>query len=80
MAKDEKDQVDQAAAEIKNKAPESPPRLVEELAAESGLPAWKLAGIMRAQRWAPGKAVTAAAFDTAAASFNNRPVGGGRRG
>ena len=42
------------------------------------LPGWKLAGLMRHQRWASGKAVTQAAFDAALAAFEGRPLGGGR--
>lgn len=42
------------------------------------LPGWKLAGVMRHQRWAPGKAVTRAAFGRAVAAFEGRPLGGGR--
>ncbi len=42
------------------------------------LPAWTLAGVMRHQRWAPGKAVTPAVFDAALAAFEGRPLGGGR--
>lgn len=43
-----------------------------------GLPAWKLAGVMRHQRWAPGKSVTRRVFDAALAAFEGRPLGGGR--
>ncbi len=42
------------------------------------LPGWKLAGVMRHQRWAPGKAVTKGAFAAAVAAFEGRPLGGGR--
>lgn len=42
------------------------------------LPGWKLAGVMRHQRWASGKAVTPAVFDAAVAAFEGRPLGGGR--
>jgi hypothetical protein len=51
---------------------------VETLATARGVPAWKLAGLMRHQRWAAGKAVTAAEFDAALAAFAGRPLGGGR--
>ncbi len=42
------------------------------------LPGWKLAGVMRHQRWAPGKAVTRAVYEAAVAAFEGRPLGGGR--
>jgi hypothetical protein len=42
------------------------------------LPGWKLAGLMRHQRWAPGKAVPPAIFEAALAAFAGRPLGGGR--
>jgi len=42
------------------------------------LPAWKLAGVMRHNRWASGKALTKTAFEAAVATFEGRPLGGGR--
>jgi len=42
------------------------------------LPAWKLAGLMRHQRGAAGKAVAAGDFEAALAAFEGRPLGGGR--
>lgn len=51
---------------------------VETLAKGLAVPAWKLAGLMRHQRWVTGKAVTKPAFMDALAAFEDRPLGGGR--
>lgn len=61
-------------------APQGEPQepLVEVETLGKGLPGWMLAGVMRHQRWAPGKAVTRAAFEAAVAAFEGRPLGGGR--
>ncbi len=48
---------------------------VEELAVRLGVRDWKLAGIMRNQKWAPGKSVTEKDFLRAAVEFNDRPMG-----
>lgn len=50
---------------------------VKALAGAAGVPAWELAGLMRAAGWADGKQVTPAAFGAAMAKFRNRPQGGG---
>lgn len=51
---------------------------VEMLAEAAGLKPWKLAGLLRAQRWADGKQVTPAEFAAALARFEQRPMGGGK--
>ena len=50
---------------------------VEALAGGRKIPAWELAGLRRAMRWAEGKQVTEAEFDAALERFRNRPQGGG---
>lgn len=52
---------------------------VEDLAAESGMPAHAVAGICRANGWAPGKQLTVAEFETAMEAYKTRPMGSGRR-
>jgi hypothetical protein len=49
---------------------------VEALAAD--LPAWELAALRRAARWAEGKQVSEAEFTAALDQLRNRPQGGGR--
>lgn len=51
---------------------------LEELAAMRGVPAWELAGMMRAAEWAKGRQVSAEQFDSALAKFRKRPQGGGK--
>lgn len=48
---------------------------VEELAVRLGVRDWKLAGIMRNQKWVPGKSVTEKEFLRAAVEFDGRPIG-----
>jgi hypothetical protein len=50
---------------------------VEELAKQAGVSAGTVAGLSRAKGWAPGKCVTAAEFEAALGSFQNRPMGSG---
>ncbi len=67
--------------EIADPAPgqaESAEPLVDVETLGKDLPAWKLAGLMRHQRWAPGKAVSETEFRAALATFEGRPLGGGR--
>lgn len=52
--------------------------LVEDLAAASGMPPHAVAGICRANGWAPGRQVTAAEFEAARAAYASRPMGSGR--
>jgi hypothetical protein len=71
------DGASQSLAEPSEPSGEAEPlESIEALA--TGLPAWKLAGLMRHQRWAAGKAVSRATFDAALAAFEGRPLGGGR--
>lgn len=51
---------------------------VEELAETANIPAWELAGLMRAAGWSPGKHVAADEFGAALDRFRSRPQGGGR--
>jgi hypothetical protein len=51
---------------------------VEKLAMDADIPAWELAGLMRAAGWAGGKQVTKTGFDKALAAFRNRGQGRGR--
>ena len=62
----------QASAESETLTP------VEKLATDAELPAWELAGLMRAAGWAGGKQVTQIVFDKALAAFRNRGQGRGR--
>ena len=62
----------QASAEPETLTP------VEKLAKDAELPAWELAGLMRAAGWAGGKQVTKTVFDKALAAFRNRGQGRGR--
>lgn len=52
---------------------------VEARAAACGMTAAAYAGMCRANRWAPGKQVTAAEFDAAREAFEQRPMGSGCR-
>lgn len=67
-------------AETTTEATSVPLVAVTELAAHAGLPAWELAALMRSARWAEGKHLTQAEFDTALAALRNRPMGGGQIG
>ena len=52
---------------------------VEELAAESVMPAHAVAGMCRANGWVPGKQLTVTEFETAMEAYKSRPMGSGRR-
>ncbi|BCS55195.1 hypothetical protein [Geobacter sp. SVR] len=52
---------------------------IEALAAERGMPAYAVAGMCRANGWAPGKHLTAADFEAAMEAYRNRPMSAGRR-
>ncbi len=49
---------------------------VEEWVGKKGIPKWQLAGAMRMQGWAAGKAVTENEFDAAIKKFVKKPLGG----
>lgn len=51
---------------------------VETLAADLKIPAWELAGMMRAAGWAEGKQVAADEFADTLQRFRIRQVGGGK--
>lgn len=48
------------------------------LAENDNIPAWELAGIMKAAGWAEGKRISGDEFTAAVKKFRNRPQGGGR--
>jgi len=52
---------------------------VEELAENSGLAAWELAGLKRFAGWAEGLQITENDFADALGRFNARTMGGGRQ-
>ncbi len=51
---------------------------VDELAAERGMPAPALAGMMRANGWVDGKQLTGSEFECAMDSYIRKPMGSGR--
>jgi hypothetical protein len=62
----------------RSQAQQEPLRPVEQHAAECNMPAPNLAGMCRANNWAPGKQVTAGEFDEAMEAYAVRPMGSGR--
>ncbi|XPV77686.1 MAG: hypothetical protein ACNI27_07145 [Desulfovibrio sp.] len=62
------------ADKTKNPEPEAELFPVEELAEE--LPRWEIAGLMRAAKWAEGKLVSKAEFESQLLKFRNRAQGG----
>jgi len=48
---------------------------VETLAAERGVPATALAGMCRANNWAPGKQLTGTQFEDAMTAYIRKPMG-----
>ncbi len=53
-------------------------RPIEDLAQAACVPAWELAGLMRAVSWAEGKQVTEKDFNAALNALKKRGQGGGR--
>lgn len=47
---------------------------VEELAARLNVPPWQMAGLLKAQRWAPGKRVTEREFKAKLTAWLNGPM------
>jgi hypothetical protein len=63
---------------IQDKPPGKGLFTIEELAAREGVKAAEFAAVMQAEKWAPGKKVTVAAFKGALAAFLRGPMGGKR--
>ena len=51
---------------------------IENIAADQGIAAWEVVGMMQAVGWFPGKQVTEIEFSDALARFRNRPQGSGK--